>query len=94
MASTKEGADRRVRAAMAASTSQAPHLRGGMLLQGDQRGITPGDVRDPSRAKEREKMAKLLAVTRLMGLMVTGPPSEDDPPVSYTHLTLPTICSV
>ena len=69
---------------MAASTSQAPHLRGGMLLQGDQRGITPGDVRDPSRAKDRETMAKLLAVTRLMGLMVTGPPSEDDP-LFVTH---------
>ena len=91
---------------MAASTSLAPHLRGGMLLQGDQRGITPGDVKDPSRAKDRETMAKLLAVTRLMGLMVTGPPSEDDPlfvtykgqivhlPVSYTHLTLPTILLV
>ena len=69
---------------MAASTSLAPHLRGGMLLQGDQRGITPGDVRDPSRAKERETMAKLLAVTRLMGLMVTGPPIEDDP-LFVTH---------
>ena len=84
MASTKEAADRRVRTAMAASTSLAPHLRGGMLLQGDQRGITPGDVRDPSRAKDRETMAKLLAVTRLMGLMVTGPPSEDDP-LFVTH---------
>jgi hypothetical protein len=50
-----------------------------MLLQGDQTGITPSIARDPSKAKDMDTVAKLLAVTRLMGLMVTGPPSEDDP---------------
>ena len=82
MTSEKEGADRRYRAAMAASTSRAPpyaHPGRAMLLQGDQTGITPSIARDPSKAKDMDTVAKLLAVTRLMGLMVTGPPSEDDP---------------
>ena len=66
-----------------------------MPHRGPGRGASFGVIEEPSRAdRSPDRLMLVLIATDLDGTLLTGDKRLSSRTVSYTHLTLPTICSV
>ena len=86
----------KIAATMASTGTPTFFLHPAEGIHGDLGMLSKGDiVIAVSYSGETEEVTRLLPVIKRMGLpLITMSGNPQSTPVSYTHLTLPTICSV